>query len=288
MLQRRQPTLFEPVVEAAFSERSRFGKAPSLPEEQTLIENDPLPGQRKSDLAGDPSHFPAPTLPLERIQPQHVKPRQRPAPDTNSFPEDDRENSRRESVHAATVIESPASPIVREEQPSRGSIIREIAKTEEVNVAPPRLIETIVEKRIEREIISEHSRDTVAADTADSFARPLTRLREPSREPEDERINVPLKTEVRPLGQPNEETTIKPATPRKPAPRRDTAPVSRAATRVEATRALQTPSPPTIHVTIGRVEVRATPQTTTRPPAARPAAPRTSLDDYLRSRGEGK
>jgi hypothetical protein len=45
------------------------------------------------------------------------------------------------------------------------------------------------------------------------------------------------------------------------------------------------PPPPVIHVTIGRVEVRAAPP---RPlaaaPAPRPAAPKLSLDEYLRSR----
>jgi hypothetical protein len=40
-----------------------------------------------------------------------------------------------------------------------------------------------------------------------------------------------------------------------------------------------------IHVTIGRIEVRATPET---PPArkAHPAAPVTGLDEYLRSRAK--
>lgn len=43
--------------------------------------------------------------------------------------------------------------------------------------------------------------------------------------------------------------------------------------------------PPTIHVTIGRIEVRATPaRSVQQPPAPRPAVPKLGLDDYLRSR----
>jgi hypothetical protein len=45
------------------------------------------------------------------------------------------------------------------------------------------------------------------------------------------------------------------------------------------------PAPPAIHVTIGRIEVRATPQRAPAlAPAPRPAAPKLSLDEYLRSR----
>jgi hypothetical protein len=44
---------------------------------------------------------------------------------------------------------------------------------------------------------------------------------------------------------------------------------------------------PTIHVTIGRVEVRATQVTSQSTPKPRPASHTMSLDDYLRRRGEG-
>jgi hypothetical protein len=45
------------------------------------------------------------------------------------------------------------------------------------------------------------------------------------------------------------------------------------------------PVEPTIQVTIGRVEVRATLPAS--PRVARPTAPKLSLDDYLKSRGGG-
>jgi hypothetical protein len=59
--------------------------------------------------------------------------------------------------------------------------------------------------------------------------------------------------------------------------------------RTESPRPAAAPSPAkspehVIHVTIGRIEVRATPET---PPARKaPAAPVTGLDEYLRSRAK--
>jgi hypothetical protein len=44
---------------------------------------------------------------------------------------------------------------------------------------------------------------------------------------------------------------------------------------------------PTIHVTIGRVEVRATQSSSTAPSKSSPSRPAMSLDDYLRGRGNG-
>ncbi len=48
------------------------------------------------------------------------------------------------------------------------------------------------------------------------------------------------------------------------------------------------PVAPTIHVTIGRIEIRAVAAATRPPRAPRPAAPRLSLEAYLRSRGAGR
>lgn len=50
-----------------------------------------------------------------------------------------------------------------------------------------------------------------------------------------------------------------------------------------------TPQPlPTIQVTIGRIEVRATPPPAPSPAKSRPASPTMSLEEYLRQRGGGK
>ncbi|MBD6618234.1 hypothetical protein FNW02_21005 [Komarekiella sp. 'clone 1'] len=45
------------------------------------------------------------------------------------------------------------------------------------------------------------------------------------------------------------------------------------------------PSVPTIHISIGRIEVRAVPPPTPARPRSAPVAPRLSLEDYLKSRG---
>jgi hypothetical protein len=53
-------------------------------------------------------------------------------------------------------------------------------------------------------------------------------------------------------------------------------------------KAQQEPLPaPTIHVTIGRIEVRATPAPASAPPSRPKPAPTMSLDDYLRQRNGG-
>jgi hypothetical protein len=50
---------------------------------------------------------------------------------------------------------------------------------------------------------------------------------------------------------------------------------------------VQGPAPATIHVTIGRIEVRATPPPAPAKPQPRPAPPVMSLDEYLRQRASG-
>jgi hypothetical protein len=45
---------------------------------------------------------------------------------------------------------------------------------------------------------------------------------------------------------------------------------------------------PTIRVTIGRIEVRATAPAPPPAPAARPTGPRLTLEEYMRRRNEGR
>lgn len=68
----------------------------------------------------------------------------------------------------------------------------------------------------------------------------------------------------------------------RPVPRRERAAAARDAQRERAE------APPTINVTIGRVEVRATQGPPPSPRRAEDAAPRMSLDDYLRRRRNGE
>ena len=85
------------------------------------------------------------------------------------------------------------------------------------------------------------------------------------------------------------------ATPRSaaPPPQRNTTPAvliakahaERGARHESAPAAALAPAP--VQISIGRIEIRAVPASAERPRAAGPAAPRLSLDDYLRARHNG-
>lgn len=96
------------------------------------------------------------------------------------------------------------------------------------------------------------------------------------------------------LGRPLEKRAVGPvkvpvqASLQQPAPH----PSPRQAAESRSTRARlpheTAPQAPTIHVTIGRIEIRAVAAATRPPLAPQPAAPRLSLEAYLRSRGAGR
>lgn len=288
VLQRRQPTLFEPVAEAASSGVPDFGNTALLPEEETVVERHPSADQERSASMNDTARVPPPPPQLERPNTPPVESHtidRRRVPDVSPR-ENDREHTRPEPVTTASITESTANAHDREARPTRDLQPRVVKEPEEITVAPQRLIETIVERRVQREIISEHLEEA-STEAPPGLSSQSTNSREASRDHPGEPVKAPVRVEIKPASPPEEQTTIKPSTQRKPFSRQSSPPITRVASRIEATRALQPQAPPTIHVTIGRVEVRATPQAA-RPPAPRPAAPRMSLEDYLRSRGEGK
>lgn len=85
-------------------------------------------------------------------------------------------------------------------------------------------------------------------------------------------------------GQIDESRLLKPVTQRRPTRQQMQRP-SRARSQSENGQ-IETPALPTINVTIGRVEVRAS-APAKRADAARPTAPKLSLDEYLRGRSKG-
>ena len=291
VLQRRQPTIFEPAAEAAVSERSQFGNVSSLAEDETSVEPKLPPRAQKSASTTNPSQFSSQSPPPEeprRESAESVSMRRRDNPKVDPLPEDDRERKRLESARPALISESTANAIGHEaRRPSDRLVPHAIARREDIEVAPQRLIETIVERRIEREIISEHSKDSPAMKDEPADARLLNGHPESSGDIGGKQARQPLRVETKPRGNSKEEKTTKPLIPTKPAPRTESAPTVRTVSRVASTRSLKEPTAPTIHVTIGRIEVRATPLTTGRAPTTRPAGPRLSLEDYLRTRGEG-
>ena len=277
VLQRRQPTLFEPIAEASFSEQSQ-SKTPPLEEEEIVVESKP-PLERQKLSINNPSPLVQPSLRREEQEPVETRPIRPRRVDDNPPPQNDRVNAPLEPV--STV--SRKVEAIRLEEPRRELRTPIVAKPEEITVAPKRLIETIVERRVEREVIKEHAADQPAIKEVHAFTKPIS---PPKSNDKDSQPKPALKVETKRPATPKEETTIKPLKQR-PEPRRDVPPYIRAVARAESRNSSKQETPPVIHVTIGRVEVRATPAATGKTRIARTAGPKMTLDDYLSSRSKG-
>jgi hypothetical protein len=286
ILQRRRPALFEPVPDATLTAPRGFGTEPILTEEQTVVERDSSAARVESPTINARPLRPPPSPSSEELAPSQERSRQKPrhrAPDIESSPQSTRQNVHGETSVAVPVIEPQVRLITL--QPSQSSMPQRVGNLEEVIAGPPRRIDTIVERRIEREVINERMKAAPTFDQAPMVVRPSpngSRQSAGAHEGESPRLPLKATSEVKPRQQ---EGTIRPLTHKKPTPPRVSAPVM----RVPRPEPARTPSqaPPSIQVTIGRVEVRATHQTTSRPQAGRSAGPKLSLEAYLRSRAEG-
>lgn len=160
-------------------------------------------------------------------------------------------------------------------------------------VLPTHRIETVVLKETQR-----HESSAVnSTSPASLMAKPVAPRITPSASEAPARPALRTRADTRPETRPRREavethrTELVPARQRRsetppvlmPASRPVQAPAS---SRVQAAREIE-PAPPAIHVTIGRIEVRATAPAVAPTPGARRAAPTLSLEDYLRSRGGG-
>jgi hypothetical protein len=271
VLQRRQPTLFEPAVDAAFS-------VPSLQEQVNVVESEPLAGESKQ-FSKKTAPTPQPQSPLEELEAPVLE--NRPA-----RPRQVRDSPAPEEQVDTTRVAPVSSPPVRDtthEEPTRDAKPSAfVPAPKPLPLTPERRIETIVEKRTEREVIKEQTSEQPAIKEIQTLAQPNLQQKPPHRE-DRASTEQPSKPEVKHLPAPKEATAIKPLAPKTPPPQRDTPPRLRAAARAEAKRRPQSPAP-MINVTIGRVEVRASTPIDGKTHAARPAGPRLTLDDYLRSR----
>jgi hypothetical protein len=266
VLERRQPTLFEPAIDVAFSE-------PALQETENFVESEPPPREPKQVLKNT---SPQPLLALEEPEASalETRPVRRPRVRDVPAPEENVETR----LAPAPVKEATASSHEEHTHDVKPPVVAAPTMT------PERTIETIVEKTIEREVIKEQTPEEPAIREIQTFTQPTP---EPQPPPRDDTASTaqPSKVEVRHLPAPKQATPIKPLAPKNPARYPTTALKTRAAARAEAKRRPEPPAP-IINVTIGRVEVRATTPTTSKAQAARPAGPKLSLDDYLRSRAE--
>jgi len=272
VLERRQPTLFEPAIDAAFSE-------PSLQEKENFVEGEPpaVPSQQLFKNTA-PSPQPSPALEKPEAPALETRPARRRRVRDIPTPEEDVETTRPALAPAKeTKPTSPDQPVHNIQPPVVGA-------PKSPMPAPERTIETIVEKTFEREVIKELATQAPTIKEIQTFTQPNPQPQPPHR---DQGLSTqpPSKVEVKHLPPPKETTVIKPQLPKNPAPHRDIPPTMRAAVRAEAKRRPEPPAP-IINVTIGRVEVRATTPPNGKTHAARPAGPRLTLEDYLRSRGK--
>jgi len=286
ILQRRQPALFEPVPDATRTALRGFETEPLLAEEQTVVERHSSPTRVESPIDAKARPLQPPPSNEASAPPQEQS---RPKPRYH-FP--DIEPSRqltRQSVHGETSVAGPViEPQVRlvSLQPSQIPMPQAIGiRGEEGMGGSPKRIDTIVERRTEREVIRERIKAAPTFDQAPVVVQPSTNgSRQSAGEHEGESLKRPLTgtSEVNPRQQ---EAAIKPLVRKQPTPPRGSGPVIRVS-RPEPARTTNQ-APPSILVTIGRVEVRATLQTASGPRAGRPAGPKLSLEAYLRSRAEG-
>ena len=275
VLERRQPTLFEPAIDAALNE-------PSLQEKVNFVESEPSATQSKQ-LSKNISPTPQPSSTREEPEAPALETRHRPRRRVHDIPapEDDLETTRLAPVSSAPAKDTKVN---RHEEPTRDVKPPLVAPPKPLTVTPERRLETIVEKTIEREVIKEQAPEGPAIKEIQTFTQPNLQQK-PALRDERNSTEQPSKVEVKHLLPPKEATVIKPLAPKNPPPQRDIPPRMRAAARAEAKRRSE-PPPPIINVTIGRVEVRATTPANGKTHAARPAAPRLTLEDYLRSRGK--
>jgi hypothetical protein len=267
VLERRQPTLFEPALDAAVSaelqEKENFveSETPTRPLKQSAKNPAPQPSSK-------PEEPEAPAVETRPARRQRIR--------ETPTPEQDVVTTHLASVSSAPVTEPKAT---RPEEPVKPSVI---AAPKPQTLTPERTIETIVEKTIEREVIKEQATEEPAIKEIQTFTHPHPQPQTLHRD-EGKPAPQPPKVEVKHLPAPKEAPPIKPLVPKSPIRSQPTPPKMRAVSRADSKRPA-TPPAPVINVTIGRVEVRATAPMPTKAQTARPAGPKLSLDDYLRSR----
>ncbi|BBL72824.1 hypothetical protein [Methylogaea oryzae] len=260
-LQRRRPSLFEPRQDAGWN-ASPWGGT-QLPDGE--------------DAQAQPLGFAEPQPPAASAlsQPVAAQPAQAPQP---SAP-------RQEAM----------SHVIRRQidTDNRGAVGNAAPQTVAAN--PPallRVVETRVEHTVERlqpiNPFAAQERQVEKAAPA-SVAAP-TSAAKPSAVPTvqvDASIGAPSGARPsQPEGDGTEgKATPPPFAPSPPQPRR--AALSSPQRRQSPPERPAASAPPTIQVTIGRVEIRATAGKPAAAPTARPAAPKLSLEDYLKSRSGG-
>ena len=278
VLERRQPAFFEPLTQsaAAFGEKSSVGNVSPLQVSEILVESTPVSDAPVVKHVSRPRQSTSPREEPE-TQTAEIQPSR---PRVHDVPRPQNDPAEAQSAPLATLRETHV------EQPRSEATPTVITKPQEITVAPLRTIETIVERRVEREIVTEHATEKPAIEEVQTFTRPTPQLKTNDVRDRPAEQKQSSKAEVKSPLPSKERTTIKPSTETKSVARQDVMPSVRTLPHFESRQAQKLPAPPSIHVTIGRVEVRATPPGTNKSQVAQRVGPKLSLEDYLRSRGE--
>lgn len=283
VLERRQPTLFEPSVgtAAGLGEQSNAGIASPLQENEIVVDSSPVSNAPKAEVKN-----PSRPLQLTSREEPDVQPVEAPSTRRRRFhdrsqPQSDPEEAQPATTSFATLRETHV------EEPKHEPTPTIVAKPREITVAPLTTIETIVERRVEREVVTERSTETPEIKEVHTLAQSDLHAKPSSYDTAAEQKQL-AKTEATPPQRPKEQTAIKPVAEKKAITRKDSTPILRALSRAESRQPTKQAPMPAIHVTIGRVEVRATQPAASKPRVAQPVGPKLSLEDYLRSRGKEK
>jgi len=274
VLQRRRPSLFEP-TDAAGVSPALMGKAGGYGEEEPTAE------MELWEVRDAPA-----------FQPTTAMPRRAAARSVMPIPE----STGLDSVRA----EEPMRPVTPTGSEARQESRRETtppsrpaqATPQSVRVVASSVVETIVEKEVEKPwpaIRSAHPSEgrtitpVVVAPLSPSPVRPVVVPTSRRDQPSETRATPREVSRKREM----EAASARPAQAAAPS----SAPLPHLpfpVVRSPSVPVREAPPPaPTIQVTIGRIEVRATPPAAAPARAARSATPRLSLEDYLRSRSGG-
>lgn len=294
VLQRRRPSLFEPST--GMVSRGRVPSEPSpLESEQEIVFEVESSGRERTvvdlsstalKLDSESIRSTSPAANMENAQAAHPR---------NSFtPSTLSESEARQREHkqspAPLTVESRVKPAAREETEGRASPHRESAAALSFAAAPLQVTETIVEREVETPGLRGPSeRLTVERIHTPPVTQPASSptLKPVVAQATEASTNGEKKLSSLPDKKVESQIPIEPRqTVRKELLRPITGPRLPPSRRSQLRAANTLPSEPTVQVTIGRIEVRATPPASPMN-VARPAAPKMSLEDYLKTRSGG-
>ena len=269
VLQRRRPTAFEPVKHAMVT--TRDDAIDSLREEQSYVDVDTSSRRETSNVGESRSELSVDSQPKPSVASSRVTPK---ATDLTIVEEQPAFKTTAPQASDHNVPDLPVQEQNLTQEP------QQLSKPSTALVAPA--LETIVETKPETQVVIQKLGDEKPFDEVDLVADA----------PDDVQASIVNNIVVlRSIAQKqnsdqfDESHLVKPVQHRRPTRQQ----MQRSAREHSqpAHETLDTPAPPTINVTIGRVEVRASAPAKRAAESTRQTGPKLSLDEYLRGRSKG-